>query len=261
MSAIFISYQRGAGGEFLSVALSGHKNFYKPNYSVITEGRILTNDITNYLHSNGVSEQIAGPQESFNTLSQYINQDLTYVFPCHVTEVNINTLNLIKQKTNSKVISIYSREYKKLINLEFVRKRLLAAEPVDIGFVVQRNPILDGTVMEKIRKQKFLSIDLLLLADHQELNNENRVAYIEKFLDRKHQTTYANSDYFIKWEDLFYNLDKIPETYTKLVNYLNIDFDENVLQNIIKRNTDNKTNLLNFDYKQKIKDFYDNISS
>lgn len=264
MSAIFVCYPRGAGGEFFASALSKHCNFYQGKYSVNSTGKLSFDDsIISFFHYHHVKKTLPNPVETFQILKPYIDDGINYTFPLHNTQKNKEILSYIKENSNSKVISIFTEEHQKLVNLEAIRKLFLSNEVFDnfLIKVIYDLYKLDSETVKKFYKKQLNYVDVILLSKQLPLDNTSRIQYVTKYINDKHNSPYEFSDFLLRWEDLFYNLNNITVTYNSIMEFLQIKPDQKILDFIIERNYNNKKMLDSYNYEKEIESFYASIFS
>lgn len=266
MSVIFICYPPGAGGEFLCATLQKHKNCYKGNYVTKKTGKISFDDnITSFFHFNHVSQKNLDPLDVLNKLKTYVEDKTNYIFPIHNTENNLEIISFLRKNIDFKLVSIYSNKpkYQKLINLEAIRKIYLSNDTINTFLIktIHKQIHLDSITIKKLFAKELNFIDIMLIKEKKELTNSNRLEFCKNILNRIHPDAISDSDYLINWQDLYYNLSTVPDVYKKIVQVLNFEYDENILLEIIERNTKNKAQLDSYNYEHEIELFYANIFS
>jgi len=136
-----------------------------------------------------------------------------------------------------------------LINLEFIRKvSLTKLCPKDIKHYF---PILPKI---KFKLNDFLAVDLNLIWNELEVTHSNRAMMIEQIY--YHQYNFDNQfDYCISWDKFFGSVDSIGEEYQKLCNFLGCEFKNKIFETLLGRNSNNLTQLKQFDLLEECKKF------
>jgi hypothetical protein len=248
MQIIFVDYIDGAGGEFLSYALSQHDEFYKPNvveksnranHNDPITGFLLESRFHNYNKWSDVAEKfVYDLRDQLSTVKQS-----HIAIPYHSCYHNHNDL-LKKVFPDCKIVYIDPDNHH-LIAKEILRKvHLKKLELQDIKHVHQN--IVNLNSFKRLDFDDFWTLDILLLRKNIQPNLDSRTKLIQHILDNKFQSQ-QSYNFVIPWTKFFYQIDQIPVWYTKLCSSLNIEPSLTVQEEIIKRNKNNLVQLSSFD--------------
>lgn len=249
MQIIFIDYVDGAGGEFLSYALSQHSGFYKPQTAQKSNLRVEHQDtVTGFLlksrYYNYNNWQNVAEDFMWQLKTQLKNYSFDHIaIPYHSCYYNHNTL-LQKVFPNCKIIYINPLDDHQLIAKEILRKvHLTKINPQQAKHIHEKIATLDNI---SVKLNDFWALDILLLRAGVQPTQQSRLALIQRLLNNNFESSQVYN-HTVPWRDLFYNLDQITNCYNALCNFLNIVPDRQVLQQIQERNKLNLEQLISFD--------------
>lgn len=249
MQIIFIDYIDGAGGEFVSYALSKHPEFYQPNIDETQTLRVShQNDITGFLlasrYKNFTRWDDVAEIYMHQLKDRLSNIESPYVaIPYHSCYHDHNTA-LKRIFPGCKIIYIDPIDNHRLIATEILRKvHLIKLNIQQIKYVHQSIVKLDNI---KINLNDFWGLDIILLRNDIPPDNQSRQHLVNQILNKTFHTQ-QTSDYIIPWQDLFLDMAKIPLIYHDLCAFLGIDPREEVLTSIQERNKKNLDALMDFD--------------
>ncbi len=249
MRPIFVDYPDGAGGEYLSKIISQHHGFYKPITVTTADGRESPKDFTGLLgeYRSGRSQQQW--IDDFPTVLdriEFLTSDITEKICIPYTACTLlpaNHLRIIKDRyPESKIISIKISDSIKHYVLAEVFRKVLLIELSDSD----RKKYYD---IFGVEPQYWA--DVAVLFDGHDLSATSRRDFIQRLFD-----TYSNlnydfeiSDCIINWQDFYLSSDTaaLTNTYQKLVDTFNLNFDKDILGSVVRRNHQNAKNLLSYD--------------
>ena len=249
MQIIFVDYIDGAGGEFLSYALSCHADFYQPtvsetlsrtNHKDAITGFLLQSRFHNYNRWNDVAEDYM-----YKLKEQLLLIDMPRIaIPYHSCYHQHNAL-LRKVFPECKILYIDPKNHYQLIAKEILRKvHLVKLNIHDIKHVHQNIVNLDSGI--RIDLNDFWHLDILLLRNKIRPVRQARLDLIQQILDHKFQSS-QSYDFVVHWADLFLNIDQIEYQYKQLCEFLNVNASASTLNKIIERNKNNLQQLQDFD--------------
>lgn len=260
MQVIFIDYPDGAGGEFLSHALSKHQGFYSPKIVESDSLRCTHDDITAFLNRTAVENPGRWSSMAESTLlklkekiDDVSRQYSGIVIPYHCCYYDHYAL--IKSIfPNSIIVSVRPTVDKdwQLVHREILRKvHLVKCELTEIKHFYQLHNINKDI---KVDLANFLNLDVYLLNNNLPITPGNRYDVVQMVLENN-INTWDQSDILVDWWKLFGDVGCIKSEYAELCQKLNLSPDDSIAEYILDRNTRNLKQLLNFNLNSKLEEF------